>query len=602
MDISRRQALVDVAPSVPARTAWRKTAVILVGLALLTFALWLPFGWNVSPLLDGWVLLRRADLNDLPIFYPQVSPTRPLTYAPWVISTLLTPESFVAQNVLYALALFGTGAAMYGLLRRLLPDHQVVAWFGAALLIVFPADHGIFYLDAINIRFSLMFTVIAVYGLLLYWEHRTPLRLLLMLGAQIISLLMYEVGIPLLLFLPLLLLWMEHGRFSRRWWGISALWSAFPLVWLGNIIVSMINGSAVYQNELLDTSGAAANLINGILFVYRQNLWTGFALGWSQIPAALAGELPLIFLGLAVLIGGIVGLAGWSRSHAQLLPTISTRRALWLTLWGLVALIAGFAMYIPTADFNNIHYIWRLYYFTSFGATIALLAGLLLLLNLRRPLRLVVFAVALFALITIAQPLIYMLLVIALGVLLALPRRAAFVSIAALLVGLAVMRGLEQHQGQAGRGEDQKRLAAAVISQAPAVPDGTLLLVLDGSTTGELRAFGFNYAFEYALALTYGHHRYNGRICYYVRPRPTEFCRFEDGQVVVPGTWIGEETYPYEQVVAFRYDENNGMVLLDAIPEPYLSGVDASTYDPHALIDADAPPPSRLFTMLEGAD
>lgn len=577
-----------VAAAAPVRAAWRHTA----GLALLTFALWLPFGWNVAPLMDGWVLLARADVNDLPIFYPQVSPTRPLTYAPWVISTLLTPESFVAQNALYALALFGTGAAMYGLLRRLLPDQPALAWLGAALLIVFPADHGIFYLDAINIRCSLMFTVIAAYGLLLYWDRPSLARLAVMLAAQVLSLLMYEIGIPLLLLLPLLLVWRD-GRPTRHWWGVAALWSAFPLAWLVYFAATVLLGDASYARTMLDTSGAAAQLITGLAYVYRQHLWTGFALGWSH-----RFDVPLTFVALAALIGVGVGLVGWASAQRPL----PTRRAAWLAVWGLAALLAGFVMYIPTAEFNNITYIWRLYYFTSVGAVVALIAGLLALLNLRLRLRLALFAVGAFALIGLDQPLNYLPLALAFAGLLALPRRAAIVGCMALLIGLAALRGLEQHNGHAARGENQKRIAAGVVAQAPALADGTLLLALDGSTEGYLRAFGFNYTFDYALALVYGHHRYGGRICYYVRPRPNEFCRFEDGQVIVPGVWGGEQRYPYERVVAFRYDEINGMVLLDAIPETYLSGADASAYNPRALIDADATPPPRLFTMLERVD
>jgi hypothetical protein len=593
MDISRPQPLLDTAPAAHLRMGWRRS---VLALALLTFALWLPFGWNVAPLIDGWVLQSRADLDDLPFYYPEISPTRPLTYAPWVIADLLTPDSFVAQNALYALAMFGTGAAMYGLLRRLLPDQPALAWFGAALMIVFPADHGIFYLDAVNIRYSLMFTVIAIYGLLLYWQRPTLARLLLMLGAQIISLLMYEVGIPLLLSLPFLLLWVEQGRVSRRWWGVSALWSAFPLAWFAFFVNALLNGSAAYQKSLLDSSIDVANILSGIVFVYRQNLWTGFAFGWGHLFDALPGGVTLGMIGLVALVCVVVALVGWGDIHP--FPPVSARRAGWLAVWGMAALIAGFVMYIPTDDFHNIDYIWRLYYFTSFGATIALIAGLLALVNLRRPLRLVLYAAGLFLLVGF-QPPVYGLLVILIGALLLLPKQFAFASVAALLIGLAMLRGLEQHNGHAARGEAQKRLAAGVIEQAPAVANGSLLLVLDRSTEGEMRAYAFNYVFEYALALTYGHHRYSGRICYYVNPRPSEFCRFEDGQVTVSGVWGGEQTFPYEQVIAFRYDETDGMVLLDMLPE--LSEVDTSAYNPRALIDADAPLPPRLFTMLENA-
>jgi hypothetical protein len=557
MDITSPQP--EIAASIPntrARTG-RRTLVVLAGLAALTVALWLPFGWNVAPLLDSWSLLLWVDSGARPFFVPDVAPTRPLTYIPWIVSLLLTPDSFVGHNLLFAAILVGTGAAMYAVMRRVLPGQPIAAWLAAALIIVFPADHGLFYLDAINIRAALLLLLAAVYALLEYWRRPALWRLLGMLAIQAWGVLMYEAGIPLLLLAPLLLLWLD-GRLSRRWVALTAVWSIIPLAWFLYFIATLLTGEAAYQRSLFSSEGAAANLIGGLLFMVRQNLWTGFALGAQHLIDTLTGTLSPLFLGVAALVGGGVGALGLWLHRREPGSPLPPRRAVLLILGGLLAMLAGFVVYIPTQDFANMHYIWRLFYFTSIGGVMVLL-----------------------------------------GLLLLLPWRTVFIGAAALLVGLAALRGLEQHSGHVERGEDQKRLAASVVAQAPAVADGTLLLVLDESTEGEMRAFILNYGFEHALSFTYGHRRTFGRICFGARRRPEEFCRFEDGQVVVPGIWGGEEAFLIEQVVAFQYDEHHGMALADTIPERYLAGADASAYHPRALIDADAPLPPRLFTLLD---
>src|SRR5713226_2130408 len=110
------------------------TLVAFTALAALILTLWLPFGWKVTGLYEEWFLVSLADAgNPLRILYdpPYNESYRPLLLAPHVFAYLLTPNSFLGLNIIMSLCLWGKSAAMYSLVRRLVPDNPALAFVSA---------------------------------------------------------------------------------------------------------------------------------------------------------------------------------------------------------------------------------------------------------------------------------------------------------------------------------------------------------------------------------------------------------------------------------------------------------------------------------------
>jgi hypothetical protein len=212
-------------------------------------------------------------------------------------------------------------------------------------------------------------------------------------------------------------------------------------------------------------------------------------------------------------------------------------------------------MYIPTRDFSTQHYTWRLSIFTAIGAAASISALFMLL-----------------------------------------PRRAAYAA-AGILIMLAALRGLSQHQRFIAWSADQLEIVRAVAESVLTPRDGALIAIIDASPNEHVRTFRLNYVFEHALQLMYGSPRLFGRVCYddATSPRPHETCRFEDETLIVSGIWAGVERFPLDRVILFYYDDS--LSLLESIPERYRSGASAASYDPARLIDPASPLPARYDTL-----
>jgi hypothetical protein len=541
------------APSKPIALSVKRLYLLWIALAGLALIWWLPGGFGMTAILDEWTMLLRASTGDLPIFYPEAAPTRPLTYIPWILAWALTPESFLGLNLVMLAVHWLKGAAMLALLLRLVPTRPAFAWIGAALFMLYPADHGMFYPGILNSQLSSALAIIAVERLLAHWQRPTPLRLALMLTTQALTVLTYEAGIPLLLCAPALLIWLERG-ISRRFWRFAAIWTAIPLVWMGYIVYTLVGGGASYQASLIDLGGERWELLHGLSYMLSMNYITGFRLGAETGRRALTGEQPLIFLVAAASIGVAAALiAAWADHQSE---AMTRRRWLTLALIGFAAVFAGFAMYIPTRDFSTQHYTWRLSMFTAIGAAVSISAALMLL-----------------------------------------PRRAAYAA-AGILILLAALRGLSQHQRFINWSKDQLAIVRAVTETVRVPPDGTLIAIIDASPNEHVRAFRLNYVFEHALQLMYGSPRLFGRVCYddATSPRPHETCRFEDDTLIASGIWAGFDRFPLDRVILFYYDDS--LSLLESIPERYLNGASAASYNPARLIDPASPLPARYDTMF----
>src|SRR5229473_3717222 len=91
------------------RTDWPRriplTMVALAAFAALVLTLWLPFGWKVTGLYEEWFVMSGGDIgNPVRMLYnpPSNQSYRPLTVAPYILGYILTPDSFIGFNIIFA--------------------------------------------------------------------------------------------------------------------------------------------------------------------------------------------------------------------------------------------------------------------------------------------------------------------------------------------------------------------------------------------------------------------------------------------------------------------------------------------------------------------
>jgi hypothetical protein len=543
----------------------RELLVAVPLMAALGVLVMLPLGFRLGPIHDTWQLQASIDFGSRPYYDTSYIPIRPLTYWPWLLAYLIDPNSFVGLNVMLLLALILKGLALYLLVRSLVPRLPGLALALGALILLYPADKGVFYLDAVNVHLGMALALLSLWLFVVYWQRPRLWSLLLMLGLQALTLGVYEGGVPWLACAPLLILLAEQ-RLSRRWFVVASMWWFGLAVWVPIFVYTLIANTSSYQSGLLNTGLSNSGLwLDRLLYAYNQTLWGELANGITYAVSALRAEFPRHYLVIAVLAGLSVGCIAWRFWPKTLV--VRSRAWLGLALLGLVTIFLGLLMQLPTANFLNIRTYWRVLYYPSLGGvlTLAAVCGLV-------------------------------------GTLVRRPRLTPV--LLGVLTGVAMMSLVGQRQVFNERASNQQRIMRLVIEQVPTPPP--LLVVIDKSPSpGISNYLEFNAHFEHGLMMVYQNSTVRARICYdnMQSTRIGRRCRFEDGQILVDSYWGDDHfyTFPIEQTIFFLYEGDNKMTLLETIPETYLSGADASAYNPRGLINADAPPPPRLFTMLERA-
>ena len=147
---------------------------------VMAIALWLPFGLNITDFSDAWVFYGSLDAG-----LPLLSDSRPFQLVMYHLAYAVDPNSFVGPNLLMLLLFIGKSLAVYGSLRLILPQLPVIAFLSAALLMLFPADTGTFWLAAFNVHSPVFFFFLAVLALVWYWRRPHWLKLLPMGGALV---------------------------------------------------------------------------------------------------------------------------------------------------------------------------------------------------------------------------------------------------------------------------------------------------------------------------------------------------------------------------------------------------------------------------------
>ena len=540
------------------------TLVAFVALAALVLTLWLPFGWKVTGLYEEWYIMRDADTgHPLRMLYdpPYVSAAyRPLTLAPFVLGYLLTPDSFLGLNIVESLLLFGKGVAMYALLHRLLPNLRGLALVSAALLVVYPSDSALLTLRTTNVHAGVFFLLVALNLLIAAWQRFRWVTLLGMLLAEAIALAIYEAGIVLMLCGPGLLVWLRRG-IDKRLLGLAALWTSVPMYFLFHLIQTL-RDPASYPAGLMAGSGLGSRLserLVSLLYSLTRAYVRNFGTAWYESLRGLDWQDPHLQVSVGLTLF-VVAPAIWlhARGDDETNPVVDSNRDLALGAFGLVGVLAGYALYLPTAWRNTN---WRVFLYSSIGAALAL-------------------AIVCFGFARVFGKW----------------QRVVFVSVTSVLIAIATHHALAQHQGYFEYSQRQQQILASIIRQAPRFEPGTTVLLVDHTPTAALKAWSMCIAvspcLEGALRYIYGDHTLHAMYCapgYRPRREFSEECRFEADRASVsyvhPGSRKEMRTSsPYSSLVVFE-NSDQGLNVVNNL-NAYSSGSGTNSYAPGRRIDA----------------
>ena len=236
---------------------------------------------------------------------------------------------------------------------------------------------------------------------------------------------------------------------------------------------------------------------------------------------------------------------------------------------GLVMLVLGFVMYLPT-DLQNSTI--RTYFYTAVGASITVVSCAYLLSQ----------------------------------VVGSRYRRGVFAVLVMALVFVAIVRDLEQHSALAQYSSLLKGFLTNIVSTVPGVDDGAYLYLLGDETVdqhevpiakvyeGNILAYLYG---DYTLRATNGY--FNKGCVHLITETHEQFATCEPGEAgIVAANSRGEIVIPYSQVVAIQFDENGNTTLLEHFPTDLIDSEATKDYQPEALIRRDQPYPLHARTVL----
>jgi hypothetical protein len=553
------------------------TLVALAAFAALVLTLWLPFGWKVTGLYEEWFYMSYTDEGKpLRLIYdPYPSEEyRPLTLAPFAFGYLLTPNSFLGLNIILALCLLGKGTAMYALVRRLVPANLALAFVSGALLVVYPADSALLTLRTTNHHAGVFFFLLALNLLIVAWQRFRWTTLLAMLVAEGVALGTYDGAIPLSFCAPVLLVWLRDG-IDKRLVGLAAAWWGVSLSFLVHLILALRNPTTYVAAQLWAGSDLGKAQFVEILRSWRYSVTRAygrnFGTGWYEALRGLDWQDPYLHLAAGLTVFVIIP-AIWlhARRDAESTPVVDMRRYLALAALGVIAILPGFAVYLPTVWRNSS---WRVFLYSSIGAALAVSVACFLFARL-----------------------------------LGQWQRIVFVGVTSFLIGIATVHALAQHQGYFEYSQRQQQILANIISQAPHLAPGTTVLLVDRTPTAAFKAWSMctvvSNCLEWALRYIYRDPTLRAMYCapgYRPRKEFSEECLFDADRVTVPYIHRGlkKEMRPSSPYASLVVLENSvlGLYLLNDI-STYRSLPGADGYDPGRRIDASSPLPPRAHTVF----
>jgi hypothetical protein len=531
---------------------------LIVSLVVL---LWVPYGIRTTGLMEEWLIRnewenpnpsQRGEEFDL-VTLTGAQRMRPFVATAFVLAHAVAPESWLGFNLVMMTAFIAKGALLYALLRRLRLS-SAFALASALLLLIYPADAGLFTMRAINIHTAVAAYLLAIYALLSFHQQRRVLSLIVMWAALAFALLTYEIVYPLVIFTPALLIW-QDGRWSRRALRSALAWYVVPVLTLIYAAVVFVSGMT-YQSWVLQRSGITqpdilAEMARAVGLMLRRHALDGWSSGLALIVTTYVGLAAAAIAAAALLVRRRFYIKPDTPPETRSLPA--------LLLVGVAALMLGWILYLPT-PFRDVD--WRGYYYSSIGAALIVVALIRWL------------------------------------------TQQHFTAAMLLVLTPAFAWALHQHAHYVRLSQQQVALLGGITRLVPGFSPGTTFVVID--ETGSYHdnwTLGTGVLVEYALQFIYQDYALDAILCSFdpvsgafrTLPELREQCAFTADRVVVYRDGQVADEALYSAAILLRHDAE-GTHRLATVPSEYGSG--ARGYAPERLINPDAPTPPRAAAMF----
>ena len=373
--------------------------------------------------------------------------------------------SFVPYQITYAVLWWARGFLLFLIGRRLGPGHDLFWYLAGSFVLVHSSDSATGWAGLLNQSGYTFWMPLAFYALVIAFQQserrRADIALVLAILLEHLSLWSYESQLLIILIAPLLLLRM-YPRPWRSPLAIAAAWYVLPLIYIAATLRKYAQSAGhTYQESVLRKVWSASSILSDSVFNISASLsfWT-----WPRSDPALATTsqmmLPAILAGFVFFAG--IGLLGWSTRS-----WIPSRRTLWtVMLTGLLLLALSFPAYLILESARSL---WRTQILSGFGAALVFASAITLC--------------ASFA-----------------------PKAWLRFGIIALLGGLVVGYGsfsaVKKSAFHLWIWERQRSAVAQILSVAPQLKDGTLVILADVPKDND-PFLGDEMWFDMALRLAY---------------------------------------------------------------------------------------------------
>jgi hypothetical protein len=551
----------------------RFSPVTYIGMFLLILALWLPFGFKTTGLIEEWSMIRTIESGSQLFFVTPHSALggarmRPLHAFVPATAHALDPNSFLFSNVFTFLIMFGKMVAVSWLVLQFLPGRRLLAFVAAVLFVVYPADTALFALRVMPAQSAVCSFLFAAYLFIRYvrrparagWLYLTVAVVLLMF-----SLLTYQVALPLALLTPLATLAFVRAS-DRRLWIASAAWYlaiAVPLLYA--VWALQQGGGTPYEMGLLNTQADAASspfadVMSAIGLAYRRQV-TGWATAWRDLdhyPQLRAAALA----GLAVFVSTAFWIARQDRLDTPG-ETISTRRYLIVAVVAAAIVLVGMAAFLPVASHRRQEF--RIYLLSMAGSAVVVA---LVLFWISRAVRRY--------------------------------RDATLVTLAVPFVALGSTYALQNHQSYVNFSLEQQQVLQDTVAQAPQLATHSFVVLLDytGAVDKEY-VFLYGSYLDSALKFVYTDPSLDAGYCpMHSAGALATTCTFEASMLRITrtGGLNIDIKVPYERAVFLANDQDDHFRLVT--PSELAATHELRGYDPHARITGSVPTPraSSMFS------
>jgi hypothetical protein len=252
---------------------------------LAAFAVWIPQGFNIGPVNDGWVQMASGLLR--------WDPSRVFGNIPVSIGMMLTPDRFIGVQLVILTMMVLHASFFYEIVKRLLPGRALVALAAGLIGLFHSADRSYFWVGAMGLQFGLTTALGSALCAILYLDLGRRRYLAATLILQLLSVFTYPGFLPLIMGVPLGA-WLLR-RLSGARPSASFLFKVnLPWVVAGCLYVYLLHAETGRNAKVADIHFAAA--LSGYtwalhgLFRTIPEVFKGLRLGYF-LPALLAAAL-----------------------------------------------------------------------------------------------------------------------------------------------------------------------------------------------------------------------------------------------------------------------------------------------------------------------